>query len=123
MTDASRPTFRSDRESAAIELPDYALPTPAIRRTSDALHTNAVVIRIAPWVARNDNDVARFERFTRHAVAAQLTASAPLDGPGLHHALVVWSFHVDERMGIPVQELYQLALNRDLLILEIGGCK
>src|ERR1700691_6011786 len=74
---------------------NYALPakfsSAFSSRPRDALHADAVVIRVASRVAFDDHVIAGLQRFTGHAIAAQLAAGAPFHRPSLHLTFVIRS--------------------------------
>ena len=79
-----------------------------------------VVFGVAARVAHDDHVVARLQGFAGDALTAQLAAGAPLNRPALHDALVVRTFHVDEGVRVPIQELNQVSFDFLGLVLEIG---
>src|SRR5665213_2260325 len=80
------------------ELLNDAAPSEAIGRTFDAAHAHAVIFGIAARVSGDDYVIAGFQGIARNAVATQLAAATPFNGPGNHLALFIRSFHVDERV-------------------------
>src|SRR5438034_9162695 len=77
-----------------------AAPLPSVRRTRDVHHPEPVVIGIASGLADNDHFIAGFDAFACHTFLAQLSSSAPLDGPGLRDALLIRDLDVQERMRV-----------------------
>src|SRR5206468_11839572 len=82
-----------------------------------------MISRVAPRVSRHDDVIARMQRFARNTLTIQLAAGAPLDRPALSLAVLVRGFHVNKRVRVAEQELYQVSFNRDRLVLEVGGRK
>src|SRR6266849_9870833 len=101
-------------------LVERAAPLPSIRGACDVHHPKPVIVGVASGVAHDDHMVARFQRFARDALTSQLSAGAPLNRPTLHDALVVRTFHMDEGMRVPIQELHQVSFDFLGLVLEVG---
>src|SRR5262245_50077612 len=101
-------------------LVERAAPFPAIGRTRNGLHTQPMVRRVTTGIACDDHVIAGVQRFARHTLTVQLTASAPLDGPPLDLAFLVRSLDVNERVRITEEKLDEVTLNGNCLIFEIG---
>jgi hypothetical protein len=59
------------------------------------------------------------QRFSRHALAIELAAGAPLNGPALNLAVLVWSLDVHERVRVSEEELNEVPFDRRRLIFEV----
>src|SRR5438128_802959 len=94
-------------------------PSESVGRTLQANHAQAMIFRIPAGVSNDDNVVAGSQRFTRDALTAELSASAPFHGVSSDLALRVLHFNVDKRMRIAEQELNQVAFDSFLLVLKV----
>jgi hypothetical protein len=51
---------------------------------------------------------------------AQLRRATPLDGPSLHHSLLIRRLNVNKGMRVPEHELHELSLKLDLFADIVG---
>src|SRR5437773_6549931 len=98
-------------------------PRESVGRPLQRHHAQAMVGGIASRVGGDHHDVAELERLARDACAPELTDAGPLDRPPHHLAVLVRRLDVHERMRVAEEELHELALDRDGLVLVIGGGK
>src|SRR4029077_8917299 len=88
-------------------LSNNAFPLPTIRRPLHLLHLHSVVFSgSAPWVARNDDLIARSERTAGHAILGQLRRRGPLNNPDLWLSFFLWNLNPDVGVRIAPQELF-----------------
>src|ERR1019366_5508834 len=73
----------------ALRSAEGASPLPAVGRTLDGLHADAMVGRIAARVSGDLHLVARLEAVMLDARVADRAARAPFDCPALHDAVLV----------------------------------
>src|SRR5438034_4030603 len=95
-------------------------PGPTIGGPLQTNHAKTMIIRIPSGVANDDDVVAGFQRFAGDALTPKLAAAAPFDSPSNGFSLLIFAFHMHERMWIAEQELNQIAFNRLLLVFEVG---
>src|SRR3954470_3697324 len=94
-------------QSAVSWLVERSAPLPAVGRPGDRAHPQAMIFGVAARVARDDDVVARFERFAGDTLAVQLQAGTPFDRVPHHLSLRVFAFDVHERMRVTEEELHQ----------------
>src|SRR5207253_2301144 len=86
-------------------------PFPTVGWPRDRHQADSVFGGITARLAGHDNMITGLHRRPRDVLTRQLSASAPFERPDLGRALLVWSLHLDKRMGIPPQELLNCAFN------------
>src|SRR5262245_7726975 len=78
-----------------------------------------MIVRITAGVAHDDDMIARLQGLSSNALAAELAGAAPFNGVPDGLTLLIFAFHVDERVRIAEQELNQIAFHGLLFIFEI----
>ena len=78
-----------------------------------------MVSRVPARIAGHNDVVPGVQRFSRHALAIELAAGAPLNGPALNLAILVRSLDVYERVRVSEEELNEVPFDRRRLIFEV----
>src|SRR5437899_10857224 len=86
--------------SIVICLVERAAPLPAVGRTREIHHAQSMLFGNPARLADYDHTITRLERVPIYTLAAQGSASTPLDIPYLHRPFFDASFHVQERVWI-----------------------
>jgi len=94
---------------------ERAAPLPAVGRTREIHHAQSMLFGNPARLADYDHTITRLERVPIYTLAAQESASTPLDIPYLHRPFFIGSFHVQERVWIAEEKLNDLPF--DLLSL------
>jgi hypothetical protein len=87
----------------------------------DADHPQTVIFRVATRIAHNNDVVTSFECFRCYTDHSKLNAATPLNRPANHLATLIRPRDLYKRMRIAEQESDHIALDRHLLVSEVGG--
>jgi hypothetical protein len=98
-------------------------PPESIALPKERVHFQFVLFGISYRITRDDDLVPDLEGVSFYALSVQFVRATPFDGPPLHDSILVRSFNVHERMRVAKEKLYQLAFDRDLGGLIVGGAE
>src|SRR5437870_9203406 len=96
--------------SIVICLIERAAPLPAVGRTREIHHAQSMLFGNPARLADYDHTITRLERVPIYTLAAQESASTPLDIPYLHRPFFIGSFHVQERVWIAEEKIERPSL-------------
>src|SRR4029453_1391092 len=110
-------------EKMNVELVERAAPLPAVGRTRNRLHPQSVVSGVPARIAGHNDVVPGVQGFSRDALAIELSAAPPFNGPALNLAVLVRSLDVHERVRVSEEELNEVPFDRHRLIFEVCRSK
>src|SRR5215813_10255880 len=82
-----------------------------------------MIFGIPAGISDDDHMIADLQSVAGHALTSQLTAASPLYGKTDNLTVRLFHLKMNKRMGIPEQELNQIAFDLFLFVFEISRCK